>query len=501
MEKSRIFKLKSKFFIYRAITYFSFLLIPVWITKLEHSGTAIQVLMILFYILFMGGQWFLLGKEIDYRFKIYFRVNSSIDRVIYRILLGKLVILLYFICLSFLPNSILKHFFWGTWAILGIFYSWPTRGKIIKETITSNLAEFRFLDSLEKTVIILCILLLLISVPEFPSLLNVEALKLVFDPHEKISHLFWSFMRINYFPFYKYPLIYKMAWNLHFYCIGMGLLTLIFYAFLRYFFSRRVAVLGIFALLSSWSYPKLLALNLHWAITSTFFITWLWAILWATKSQTCRCGLFLGLLSFWGTLINPSYIFLMPVKVLLLYFLFFQDQTRWFKNQVLKFMSFGIILAIAVFISNIESMRWVEGVNAITFFSQILKAIDRKAFFVLSILGGIFITLKLLSGLLKKEYVLIQSWRIDEIKLREMATSISIVLFLSFFVDRFLMYGFSVLWLTCFFSLVPVEWIFQSLTKLRSKRNLIYGIYILVCLLDSHIEGRVKILLRIFRGS
>ena len=251
-------------------------------------------------MLFMGGQWFLLGKEVDYRLKIYFRANSSMDRVIYRLLLGKLTIVLYFICLTPLPYSFLKYFFWGTWVVLGLFYSWPTRGKIIRETMTSNFAELRFLDSLEKATLGLCIVLVLISIPELPGLLNVEALKLILDPHEKISYIFWGFMRINYFPFYDYPSINKMAWGLHFYCIGMAILILTFYALLRYFFSRRVSILGVFALLSSWSYPKLLISNLHWPITSTFLLTWLWAILWATKSQTYRCGLFVRAFEFLG---------------------------------------------------------------------------------------------------------------------------------------------------------------------------------------------------------
>ena len=189
----------------------------------------------------------------------------------------------------------------------------------------------------------------------------------------------------------------------------------------------------------------------------------------------------------------------MPVQILLLYFLFFRDQTSWFRNQVLKYMLFGIILAIVAFSSNLESMQWVEGITTREFFTLIGKAIDRKAFFVLSIFGAVFVFFKLLSEIFKIEYALVQNWGIDVVKLREFATSFSVVVFLSFFIDRFLIYGFSILWLVCLLSLVPVEWIFQSLTKLRSKRNLIYGIYILVCLLDSHIEGRVKILLKILK--
>ncbi|MCY4644527.1 MAG: hypothetical protein OXB88_07905 [Bacteriovoracales bacterium] len=499
MEKSKVFKLKSKFFIYRVISYFSFLLIPIWATKLEGAGMALQMPTTLLYIFFMVGQWFLLGKEIDYRLKIYFHVNSSIDRVIYRILLGKLTMLLYFGLLGLLAPSVLKYFFWGTWLLLGLFYSWPTRGKIIRESLVSNFTEFRFLSYLEKTVVVLCILLFLISIPKFPGLVNVEALKLVLDPHEKMAQLFWNFMHITYFPFYKYPLIYKTAWNLHFYCIGLIILVLTFYSLSRYFFFRRVSILGIFALLSSWSYPKLLALNLHWAITSTFLVTWIWAILWATQSRTYRCGFFLGLLSFWGTLINPSYFFLMPIQIFLLYFIFFRNQTTWFKVQVLKYMSIGAGLSLMAFISRLESFLWIEGIGIQDIFSQVMNAIKGKAFFLLSLFGIILISLKLYVEIFKKNYAFIQDWRIDVVKLKEFSICIFIVTSFSFFFDSLLFYGFSVLWLVCLLSLVPVEWIFQSLARLHSKRNLIYGIYILVCLLDSHIEGRLKILMGILR--
>jgi hypothetical protein len=56
------------------------------------------------------------------------------------------------------------------------------------------------------------------------------------------------------------------------------------------------------------------------------------------------------------------------------------------------------------------------------------------------------------------------------------------------------------IWVLSFLSLIPIELIFQSISRLRSKRNMIYLIYILICLLDSHFEGRVKIFLKIFNN-
>lgn len=480
------------------LTYFSFLLIPIWMTKDLVANPFIQAVLILLYMGFMGSQWFLLGKEVDHRFKIYFRANSSIDRVIYRVLLGKFVIILYFVSLSFLPNHILKHFFWGTWIVLGIFYSWPTRGKIIKETMTSNFGEFRFLDKFEKTIVFLCCFLFVISVPQFPEMFSTEGLKLMLDPYEKFSPIFWDFMRINYFPFHKFPQLYKMAWCLYFYSFGMASISLTFYALMRYFVSRRVSILGVFAILSSWSVSKLLGANLHWALTSTYLLLWVWSILWITKSGSYRSGLFMGLLSFWGTLIEPTYIVLSVVQIVLVYFVFLNDQTHWYRKQLMKYQLFGLALSFIVATSNTDAISWFESVNFKEYFNIIWNFIDRKAFFMLSLFGLLLIIIKIISYFTKKEYQLLQNWRIDFIKLREFIISLLAIFSLSFLINKNLIYGFSALWMICFFSLIPVEWIFQSLTKLRSKRNFIYGVYILICLLDSHIEGRIKIILKLF---
>ncbi|MBA2404033.1 MAG: hypothetical protein H0V66_04610, partial [Bdellovibrionales bacterium] len=77
VKNSNIIWEKSKFFINRAVIYFSFLLLPVWIQKSLEINIFVQSLMMLAYLMFMAGQWYLLGKEIDHRFKIYFRANST----------------------------------------------------------------------------------------------------------------------------------------------------------------------------------------------------------------------------------------------------------------------------------------------------------------------------------------------------------------------------------------------------------------------------------------
>ena len=134
VKKSDILKLKYKFFLNRIVTYFSFLLLPVLIQKTEQLALFTQSLILLVYILFLGSQWYLFGKELDHRLKIYYKANSSLERIIYRVLLGNIGLILLFNIFSLLPSAFLGGVFWGFFICLGIFYSWPTRGKIIEET-------------------------------------------------------------------------------------------------------------------------------------------------------------------------------------------------------------------------------------------------------------------------------------------------------------------------------------------------------------------------------
>ena len=121
VNNSNIWWEKAKFFLYRVLIYFSFLLLPVWIPKTLEINIFVQSLMILLYLMFMAGQWYLLGKEIDHRLRIYFRANSSIDRVLYRVIIGSATMMLIFNLMSFIPDDIVRHFFWGFFIILGLF--------------------------------------------------------------------------------------------------------------------------------------------------------------------------------------------------------------------------------------------------------------------------------------------------------------------------------------------------------------------------------------------
>lgn len=492
---SNIFKLKWKFFTYRVVSYFSFLLIPVYVQKGMHISPAVMAGMMTLYILFIVSQWFLLGKEIDHRLKIYFRVNSSIDRVVYRLFLGMFFFLLLFNLINLLDSKWIYNSYWITWAVLGLFYSWPTRGKIIQESVSSNFGEFRFLDNFEKTLVGLILIMFVFSLPELPPRVNVEMLKLYFDPLEKIGNPFWNFLLINYYPFKSYPGLFRLAWSLHFYLVGMGLFLLVFYAFLRFFVTRRLSLLGVFAVVSSWSFSKTLTSNVEFSMLTTYSLVWVWTLLWVTKSSTYRAGLFMGLVSFWGTLLNPSFAVLVFPQVGFLLFLFLKDRTLWFKRQLFKYALFGVALTVLRLLSHSDLLEPLHALD-LGIFKHIAREIDRKGFFVLGIFGLLIMLLKYF----KPKMQVLKDFQLERESLTIFLVSFSIYILFALFWDNSLITGFGMMWPLAFLSLIPLEILFQSLSRVRSSRNMIYLIYILICLLDSHFEGRVKVFVKIFNN-
>ncbi len=442
----------------------------------------------------MCGQWFLLGKEIDHRLKIYIRVNSSMDRVLYRIILGKSFILLYFLFLSIFSPDVLKHFFWGTWVVLGIFYSWPTRGKIIQESVSTNFSEFRFLDSFEKTILALVLIYFVFTIPQFPKFENIDVIKLMLDPNEKISNLYWNFMNINYFPFAKFPALFKLANYLHFYVIGIGMYLVSFYSLLRFFVSRRLSILGSFALISSWSLSKFLSENLSFAVVNSFPLLWIWGSLWVSRSATYRTGLFIGLLSFYGATLNYFYALLFPFQFAILIYTF-RDKTFWYWRQFFRYALLGYILTTFIIINNFDYLLNFKVMSLATFWGNFQTIINRKGFFLLSYFGLFLLFYKLYFD----DNKIMHSFKIEPERIKELLLSFLIYTIIGLFLESFIYQNFGLLWFVALLSLIPLELIFQSISKLRSRRNIIYACYILICILDSHFEGRFKVFYAYFK--
>ncbi len=493
---SNIWWEKSKFFITRLLTYFSFLLLPVWIPKTLEINIFVQSLMVLLYLLFMAGQWYLLGKEIDHRLRIYFRANSSIDRVLYRVIIGSATMMIIFNIMTFIPDSIVRHFFWGFFVLIGVFYSWPTRGKIIEESVSTQFTEYRYLDAFEKTVLFLSIAIFMFSMPSFPFLSNLETFKLVIDPGEKINGQLWSYLQMNFFPFRRFPHLVNLGWSMYLYFVSFIFYLLAFYGILRFFISRRLSILGIFALLSTWSFSIFLKRDLFACSSTTFSVLWVWGILWCIKSATYRSGLMYGLLCYIGVVLNYNHFFLFPIGLILLYFFFLEEHTDWYRVQFVKYTFLGLFLIIITLLTHVDLRFFDDGVTLDQMQSWVSNLLKRKSFYSLSVIG----MAALIMIISKPKYKLFSTFTVDVKRLRELVILVSIIVVLAFFTEKNLMVSFGLLWFVVFLCILPLEWIFQTISRLRSRRNFIYLVYVLVCLLDSHFEGRVRMIYEFYHS-
>ncbi len=495
--KSDILKKKYKFFINRILTYCLYILIPIFISKISSLNLFYQAIILVAYMCFMSGQWYLLGKEVDHRFKIFYKANSSIERILYRLVLGTILTIFLFNIFSLFPEIISRVMFWIFYACVGLFYSWPTRGKIIEESMTGQFGEYKFLDSFERTVLLISTIMFIVSIPQIPLFENIDALKIYLDPSENIHSYVWNFLSVNYTPFVASETLYNLSWNFHFYFLGLGTYLMAFYALLRFFFSRRLSILGIFAVISTWSFSLIMNESLVQSFTTTYLLVWVWSILWAIKSETYRSGLFTGLVLALGVMINIHYIYLLPFSLALPYFSFLKEKTTWYKKQWLKYNTLGVLLTLLIILTHFELGRVFQGLGFSETVDIFTKYISRKAFYTLSVIGVIMIAGKNIKLIAPKMSFL----NIDQERLKELFILVGLILILGVFVNPLYVQGYSILWFIALLSLIPLEWIFQSIQRLRSKRNLIFTLYILVCLLDSHFEGRVRSVVKLLFSS
>ncbi len=486
---------KSKFFVNRLLIYFSFLLLPVWIQKTQTLSLFMQSMLMFAYLLFMSGQWYLLGKEIDHRLKIYFRANSTIDRILYRVVIGNAAMMVLFNLLAFIPDSVVRHFFWGFFVVVGLFYSWPTRGKIIEESVSTQFTEYKYLDAFEKTALFLTFAMFFVSMPNFPFLSNLETYKLLVDPEEKMNAQLWNYLHMNFYPFRRFPHLVNLGWNMYLYFVSFGLYLLAFYGILRFFISRRLSILGLFALVSTWSFSLFLKKDLYSCATTTFSVLWVWSILWCIKSSTYRSGLMYGLLCYWGVVLNYNFIFLFPVGLGFLYFSFLKESTDWYRSQFVKYTSLGMFLILVTLITHIDLRFFEDSLTLRRLWKYLLVVLNRKAFYALSVVGLISLVIMLCRPKLR----ILSTLTIDFVRLRELTILIVSLFGLSLVAEKDLTQGFGILWFIVFLCILPLEWIFQTISRLRSRRNFIYMIYVILCLLDSHFEGRVRILYSFYK--
>ena len=252
-------------------------------------------------------------------------------------------------------------------------------------------------------------------------------------------------------------------------------------------------MLGVFALMTSWSFSKVLVLEYGVALSTTYSLLWIWSTLWVIKSAAYRSGLFLGLVNYLGVLINPVYGFLIIPHLVITYIYFLKRKTLWFQKQFFKYTTFGaglILLTLSTHLEYFENMISLP----LSYYHECFAIIGRKAFNILSVFGIFIIGIKYFFPNIKA----MTEFQFDKEKASVIIVSIFILFIYSIFFEYEIIRAFHVMWIVVFLALLPLELIFQKLSRLRSNRNMIYLIYILICLLDSHFEGRIKIFLRFF---
>ena len=137
--------------------------------------------------------------------------------------------------------------------------------------------------------------------------------------------------------------------------------------------------------------------------------------------------------------------------------------------------------------------------HALTFsqlWAYLSVLIKRKAFYALSVIGLISLFMMIFKTKSRKFATL----NIDSVRLKELSILALCILAISLISEKDMTQKFGMLWFIVFLCILPLEWIFQSISRLRSRRNFIYAMYVLVCLLDSHFEGRVRIVVNFYKS-
>jgi hypothetical protein len=489
LDENKIILAKSTFLLTRLLSYFAFLFIPIWLPKLIKLNNSLDIAVLVCYFIFILSQFYLLSKEIDYRLKIHVKTNSSLDRILYRLISGQTLIILYFALLALLPASFIKHFFWGTWALLGLYYSWPTRGKIIQESISTDFNEFKFLDGFEKTTLYLILLTFFVSIPAVPHFDTLEVLKLYLDPNQQMHQILWNYVAIISLPFSRYPSLYFLAHNLYLYLISGLFFLLSFYALARYFFSRRLALLGVFSLVSSWSFVKISPNSPIPLCISSIGITWVWLLFWSIRTANYRSGLILGFFNISATMWCSFFYWLYWMQLIFIHFFCADRLTLWFKKQLYRYTLVGGLISTFIFLSHQNVDFHVEFSHLTIHLNILMDLLGAKSFYLVAPLG---LMIMVYIALEKKQTHALYHFLFNQFKWHDLSILLLIPILLSLVTQPLIASNYFIMAILVFLSLIPLELIFQKIHEIKSARNIIYLCYFIFCLLDSHMESRFK---------
>ena len=427
--------------------------------------------------------FYLVGLYLDYLFKIYYHLNSSLDRMVYRLIFGASFTSILLLCTSFLfGETYVSICCVGLVLVNLIFAAYPTSARVIHTNVSSNLGELKHLDKLEKVLLGMFAIYFFTSVPDirfvensgFKSFLTKD---LFHQNFRFVESVFFNFGRVNQLVGYFY------------FFLG-GLYYLIIYSFFRFFYSRRVSLIGILAIITNWNLVKLVYGDITTYGTSLYLLAFMWGLLWVNTSKSYRTNLFFGLIltlsAHHPLQISMTILFIGLLSV----FLTPDLRTTWAKFQSLKYMSLGAGVALALAVIDIM-MGDDFGLLQRQSFS--FNLFFKKAFNILSSVG--LIVLLSSYGMLRLGKLKSSFSFLGQVNYLFFTFVFAIaLLFLSgngqlFDISAFLFFA------IVLYCLPALELILNSLGLFHRKRNLIFLLYILFAILDSHFESRVKTLI------
>jgi hypothetical protein len=471
---------KILFFQKKLLFFFFPIFFPYFLTQFLPINFETLLICFIPYFVYLMWNWVLIGKEVGHRLKIYTRANSGMERVTERLVLGVSIIVVVSSFLSLLQNHLQNKALMVLWIIWGVWNSWPTRKKLFEAKISSEFGEFKFLDGFERTVLALFLIFFFVSIPELPTFRGMDAMRLYIDPLDNIHIQFWKFLNFSLAPFRIFGAIKLKILGLFSYLLSFTLCFLALYSLFRYQFSRRLSLLGLLAFISTWSFSLILEDSFSFCFSTTVTILWIWSTMWAINSFSYRSGFVVGLVQYCLVLISPQAFFLGLFQFPLIAYYFRTFKSVWYLKQFLKYSLFGVLASFLTYLTHNNNELSLSFFELQDFLAEVSKIFFRKSLYLISLLGIVILMFK--KNLNKEMREIILTW---------------FVFFLaSIFIYPHWLDGFTVVFTLVFLSLIPLDEIFQNLNNMRSRRNLIFGIYILICLLDSHLEGRVKIALK-----
>jgi hypothetical protein len=228
-------------------------------------------------------------------------------------------------------------------------------------------------------------------------------------------------------------------------------------------------------LASSWQFAGYLFSDYHSLLLATFVTILVWSLLFVIHSASYQTGLFFGLISYFGVIISRNFAFLILLQATAI-LIFMRHKSYWYKQRMGNLAFFGVCLALLTFVLSFPSAVNVSSPRLIA--SDLLVALSGKSIFILAFLGMILL------------------FRQNRFKndLYIYTYAIAVLLAFSVFIDRGIFASYCYLLLLIYLTVVPIDILLMN----ADRKNALYLVYIIVALLDSHLEGRLENFIGLF---